>query len=707
MEELTNISKLAMSECFRNFTEVFPMSMLPKRLLNKLGSGFFQLAEMSQDIFWIRSADFQTHLYVSPAYEAIFKRNSQALYHNPVDWINAVMMEDRDRLRQQYVEWQANGHTSNLNNIEYRITDEAGDVHWLNDSCFAVYDGRKCIAYAGVAKDFTSKKSRFREFDEACYFFRYFVDKIQGVFWVKDNKGKKQLFISPGYEKVWGYSCESLYNNPASWLESVLPEDRKDAKLETRFYDTSEQLPNKKHEFRFRIRHPSGDIRWIKDTHFPVMEKNELIGFCGIAEDVTQDVERENELREAKENAETANRTKSDFLAMMSHELRTPLNAVLGMAQILKTSTLTEEQVDQIDVISQSGHHLLGLLNDLLDFAKLEVGKLSFSRDLVNLQQLITKLIADMQPLAVSKGLLLKCQYADNMPSMVIGDAKRLRQILVNLISNAIKFTETGHVQLTMNCLQKNHLEATLCFTCEDTGIGIEKSKLTTIFNRFQQVDSVYQRKHDGVGLGLAIVKELVEKMSGNIAVTSEVGVGSQFSCIIPFQLQATESESTRWASHEHRVIATDAPVLLNDARAALQSDARVSTITDHEETQFDIDVLVVEDNLINQKISKIMLEQIGCHVDIANCGQDAIEKMKKHYDMVFMDIGLPDMDGFEAVQHIRRGEDPRHPVPIVAMTAHVFDYDRERCFNVGMNEVLAKPIMQEELVRVLKRWAA
>jgi PAS domain S-box-containing protein len=687
--------------------EVFPMSILPKRLLNKLGSGFFQLAEMSQDIFWIRSADFQTLLYVSPAYESVFKRNSQHLYRSSADWINAVVVEDRDRLRQRYVEWQANASTNNLNNIEYRITDDQGEIHWLNDSCFAVYDGRKCIAYAGVAKDLTSKKSRLREFDDACYFFRYFVDKIQGVFWVKDNKGKKQIFISPSYEKVWGLNCESLYANPSSWLESVLPEDLEDGKLEARFYDTSEQLPNKKHEFRFRIRHPNGDIRWIKDTHFPVMEKGELIGFCGIAEDVTPDVERENELREAKENAEKANRTKADFLAMMSHELRTPLNAVLGMAQILKISSLTEEQSDQIDVISQSGHHLLGLLNDLLDFAKLEVGKLSFSRDLVNLQQLVVKLIADMQSLARNKGLLLKYNYADNIPSMIIGDAKRIRQILVNLISNAIKFTDKGYVQLNINCLQKNHLEATLCFTVEDSGIGIEKSKLSTIFNRFQQVDSVYQRKHDGVGLGLAIVKEIVEKMSGNIAVTSEIGVGSQFSCIIPFPLQATatDSETTRWAN-EPRVIATETRIMPNEIRV-IPNEVRLTTIANSEQTQFNIEVLVVEDNLINQKISKIMLEQIGCHVDIANCGQDAIEKMKKRYDMVFMDIGLPDMDGFEAVQHIRRSEDPGRHVPIVAMTAHVFEHDRERCFNVGMNEVLAKPIMQEELVRVLRRWAA
>lgn len=681
------------------------VSNLPKKLLNKLGSDFFELAQRSQDIFWIRSADFQTHLYVSSAYENIFKRNCQQLYRSPADWINAVITEDRDRLRQRYVQWQAEAINPAAATIEYRVMDAKGGVHWISDSCFAIYDGRKRIAYAGVAKDFTGQKSRVREFDDAGYFFRYFVDKIQGVFWVKDNKGKKQIFISPSYEKVWGLSCESLYADPSSWLKSVVPEDLEDGKLETRFYDISEQLPNQRHEFSFRIRQPNGEIRWVKDTHFPVMEKGELIGFCGIAQDVTKEIEREKELREAKENAEKANSSKSDFLAMMSHELRTPLNAVLGMTQILRASSLTEEQSDQIDVIAQSGHHLLGLLNDLLDFAKLEVGKLSFSRDSIDIQQLAAKLIADMQSMAKVKGLALKYIFTENVPSMILGDAKRIRQILVNLISNAIKFTEKGYVQLTINCLQKNHQEATLCFTVEDTGIGIEKSKLTTIFNRFQQVDSVYQRKHDGVGLGLAIVKELVEKMSGNIAVTSEIGVGSQFSCIMPFQLQAAETEVTCWASSENRVITRETRNNVTELRPV---PVTVTAVAEKEEkTNFNMNVLVVEDNLINQKISKSMLEQIGCQVDIACCGQDAIEKMKKHYDMVFMDIGLPDMDGFEAVKHIRERENPDHHVPIVAMTAHVFEHDRERCFNVGMNEVLAKPIMQEELVRVLKRWAA
>lgn len=664
--------------------EVFPMATENKRLLKKLGNGFFKIAELSRDIIWIRSADFQQQLYVNKAYQQIFKYPPKQLYTNSIQWINSVAVEDRDRLRQRFIDWQLSVSSVMLDAIEYRIFDDEGEIHWLRDSCYPIYEGKTCLAFVGLATDITSEKLRIKETNQASYFFRYFLEKIKGVFWVKDHRGKKQIYISPGYEKIWGQPVDSLYANPASWLDSVLQEDRENGKIDLRFYDTSEQVPNKKYELRFRIQRPDGEIRWIKDTHFPVIEKEKLIGFAGIAEDITADVRRENELREAKEIAEQANRTKSDFLAMMSHELRTPLNAILGMTQILKSSDLSEYQSDQIEVIAQSGQNLLSLLNDLLDFAKLEVGKLSFSEEPINLKQLITQVVDDMRASARQKNLSLKCCYTENVPITIIGDAKRIRQIMVNLLSNAIKFTEKGHVQLAISCLQKNYKEATLCFTVEDTGIGIEKMKLATIFNRFQQIDSVYQRKHDGVGLGLSIVKELVEKMHGNIAVSSEVGVGSQFSCIIPFYLQNKEEEVTLPSHYNNQ-----------------------QPINNVGQTRFDMDVLVVEDNLINQKVSKILLEQVGCHVDIASSAKEAFEKMKKRYDMVFMDIGLPDMDGFEAVARIRRSERPGYHVPIVAMTAHVFAQDRERCFNVGMDEVMAKPILREDLVKVLKRWAA
>ena len=664
------------------------MYRIHKRLLNKLGTSFFTLADNSQDVFWIRSNDFLSHIYVNPAFEKLWDCNTQTLYNSASEWINSVVVEDRDLLRQHYIDCQTKCKSDDSYKIEYRIQGKNNKISWILDSSFPIFDGKECIAFAGVAKDITCEKLQLKEIDNASYFFRSFVEKIHGVFWVKDKSGTKQLYISPSYEKVWGVSCESLYKKPRSWLDYVLPEDIQNSQLNDDVFDL-----DKNYEFIFRIKRPDGQIRWIKDHHFPISENNMVIGFAGIAEDITAMMLREQELREAKNMAEKANRSKSDFLAMMSHELRTPLNAILGMAQILKTNQLSEEQTDQIDVIAQSGQNLLGLLNDLLDFAKLEVGKLSFKKDVLDIFNLVEKLREDMFPLALKKNLQLQLYIDKKIPKKIVGDAKRLRQILINLISNAIKFTERGYVNINIDVIRKVHNKVTLSFSVEDSGIGIAKQQLKTIFNRFQQIDSVYQRKYDGVGLGLSIVRELVKKMGGSVAVTSELGIGSQFTCMLPFEVRIDYSAAFRELTES-----------IINATGYCSSNTSETYNTAH---QFDLQILVVEDNAINQRISKTMLEQIGCHVDIAGCAKEAIDKLNKKYDLVFMDIGLPDMNGFEAVEAIRRCEQPGDRVPIVAMTAHVFEHDRARCFDVGMDDVMAKPIVREELVKVLTRLAA
>ena len=655
-----------------------------KRVANKIGSYFFKLAECSQDVFWIRSPCFQSQLYVNPAYEKIWCKDIQSLYDNPSEWINAVVLEDRDRLRQQLMEFQASDKINGMYVAHYRIASKKGEIRWIKDTGFSIYDGRHCVGYVGVAQEVTHCGHDSKEFGDPSEFFKFFVEKIRNVFWVKDSDGKKQIYISPAYEKIWGRTCDSLYQNSNSWLDAVLPEDIENKQIYKNCFHLCHYNIEKPGRYQFRIQRPDGVIRWIKDTHFPIKKEDKLIGFAGIAEDITEDVLREKELCEAKENAEKANRAKSDFLAMMSHELRTPLNAILGMAQILKTSQLAEEQVDQVQVIERAGQSLLSLLNDLLDFAKLEGGKLLFSKDSIFLRELVEKLINDKLPEATEKTLEFRLEYAFNVPSKVVGDEKRVRQILMNLISNAIKFTSSGHVKITVSCLEKNGRRAIISFVVEDTGIGIKKSNLHAIFDRFQQIDSVYQRKHDGVGLGLSIVKELVEKMGGNIAVASEVGVGSQFTCTIPFELDQSDLVVNQRISESPEVNCQQPTQKINDVL-------------------FGLEVLIVEDNVINQKISKILLEQLGCHVDIADCAEVALKKVKKKYDLIFMDIGLPDMDGFETVEKIRAGEIDGQRVPIVAMTAHVFAHDRERCFDVGMDGVIAKPVMREDLITVLK----
>lgn len=654
-----------------------------EKILNHLGAGFVQFAEQIQQIVWIRSKEWHQHLYVSPSYETIWGLSRESLYENSASWLEKVFLEDRDRLRQKLIELQLASCQDQFFQDEYRIRDAEHRVHWIRDFGVPIFEFGQCIGFAGIAQDVSQSKFSEREINEASYFFKFFAEKIENVFWVRDPSGKKQLYLSPSYERVWGRKIEELYQNPALWLDTLVEEDQNINNMKIRLEDCHDGSFDKKYENRYRIRRPDGEVRHIKDVNFPISdEKGYFIGFAGIAADITNDVIREHELLEAKENAEKANKAKSDFLAMMSHELRTPLNAILGMSQILMSSDLDEEQRSHVSIIIQSGQSLLSLLSDLLDFSKLEAGALRFDHENVNLHDLLKRIVVDIKPQAEKKNLDLEFSYTLPEDLSIVCDPKRVSQVLVNLLSNAVKFTDQGHVRLTVASVQKNAHKRIISFTVEDTGIGIDPSKLTTIFDRFQQIDSVYQRKHDGVGLGLAIVKELVEKMEGSTMVTSELGIGSQFSCILPFSIPETASE----------------PNALTPVKSEKNENHSMPI-------KYDIDVLVVEDNVINQRISRLLLEQCGCKVDIADCAETALKMMTHHYDLIFMDIGLPDMDGFTLVEKIRR-EKIAENVPIIAMTAHVFAQDKARCHQVGMNEVIAKPVIQNKLMAILQRWA-
>ena len=664
------------------------MNKLDKKIISKLGPYFYRLAESSQDVFWVRSLDFKTQIYVSPAFERVWGSSVQLLYSNPGLWQNLVVKTDKDRMRQELMEWQASSEPGQVFEVRYSIKTAAGEIKLIHDTGMPICDGDKRIGYVGAAKDMTSSILTTIK-DNVVDYFRFFAERCNSIFWVRSLDGDKQLYVSPAYEQIWGKSCESLYEEPTSWLDTIHPEDRDHclANISIRAVRSRVEGPQR-FENRFRIIRPDGEIRWIKDINFVIdNEAGEQIGFAGIAEDITQDALREKSLLEAKEQAEKANQTKFDFLAMMSHELRTPLNAILGMTQILTSFDLGDEFRDKVDVIAQSGQNLLHLLNDILDFAKLEVGKLSFTKEAIPVFCFVEQVVVDMMDVARNKNIALETDMDVDVPANIYGDSKRLRQILINLISNAIKFTDKGYVKIKINCLQRTNKVSTLCFTIEDTGIGIEDGKLDSIFRRFQQIDSVYQRKYDGVGLGLAIVKELVERMDGSIAVSSEAGLGSQFTCIIPFDLIATDTKK-------------NAKVLKHSPSKAVNPVAMKSI------TNFRAKVLVVEDNAINQKIAKALLEQLGCEVDLVSDGKQALYSASDDYDIIFMDIGLPDVDGFEVTRRIRAKSTIKKRIPIIAMTAHVFGHDRKHCFEVGMDEVVAKPVMQDNLIEVLHRWA-
>lgn len=524
---------------------------------------------------------------------------------------------------------------------------------------------------------YANYKESAADLEKAMHYFRYFAEKINAVFWARNGTYNRQIYLSPAFEKIWGRSRDEVYYAPASWLETVHPDDRESVTDFCRLRLLEENGDETRYENRYRIMMPDGSIKWIKDTSFPIQnEKNHFIGFAGIAEDITKEVLHEQELREAKERAEVANKAKSDFLAMVSHEIRTPLNAVLGMADILQSKGLTSEQREYVEIIANAGNDLLALVGDILDFARLDAGRLTFVEQSFDLAELFVNVTQGMRYLTRDKMVELKLKIAPEMNARVTGDQQRVRQVLANLLNNAIKFTESGSIVVSLGCECQADGCGLFTIKVKDTGIGIPEDKLSAIFEKFSQVDSIYQRKYSGIGLGLAITKELVEKMGGKISVVSKQDEGTEFTVKLPLPLQVFSAPA----------IVTSKSIVPNE--------------------KIQKKVLVVEDNLINQKIARVMLEDLGCDVSVVSNGAEVMDQVNKlpDYDLIFMDVGLPDMSGYDIASAIRQRTELKS-LPIIAMTAHVLERDRQQAMHSGMNHIVAKPVSYEQIRAVLEQY--
>ena len=501
------------------------------------------------------------------------------------------------------------------------------------------------------------------------------------------------LRINPQWSRVTGFSEEELLAQP--YLEFVHPDDRAETIAAGRRLAAGEPVVS----FENRYRCKDGGYRWLMWTSAPYLEQQMIYA---VARDVTDRREAEDALRRyamemaaarraqeetaarlrqlvselevARRRAEDATAAKGEFLANMSHEIRTPMNAILGMTQLLSRTPLTAEQRDMVTTASAATESLLALIDDILDFSKIEARRLELEAVAFDLRETVSDALRLMTPRAAEKGLHLASSIAADVPAAVVGDPGRLRQVLLNLVGNAIKFTERGEVVVGAALMASAPGEVRVHFTVRDTGIGVPSDKQWQIFGPFVQADGSTTRKYGGTGLGLTISAELVELMHGRIWIESAEGHGSTFHF------------SAVFAPADRGAVAAPAP-----------APAPVASIRP-------LRILLAEDNLVNQKVVAGMLASGGHRVVAVDNGREAVEAVARQpFDVVLMDLQMPGMGGLEATAAIREAErgDGRR-LPIVAMTAHAMTGDRERCLAAGMDGYVAKPIRIPDLVAAL-----
>jgi two-component system, sensor histidine kinase and response regulator len=771
--------------------------------------GFREFAEsivqhIDEVFFWRDPASLKPY-FVSHAYERIWGQSCLSAYADPSSWIESIHPEDLERVTREF----EHAATTTQAQIEYRIIRPDGDVRWIWARTFSVpTEAGSAMRLIGIAQDVTERKHA----EKMRAFLASIVESSDDSIIGTDLDGRI-LSWNQGAEKLFGYTAEEALGKHITLLFPA--SDRID------YLKSITKIRRQEHIERFEsVRMGKNGVPLdvsvilspIKDT------TGRLLGVSAIYRDITASKRADAELIKAKDAAEAASRAKSTFLATMSHEIRTPMNGILGMTELVLESELTSEQRDNLQLVHLSAESLLTVINDVLDFSKIEAGKLEFESISFDVRDRLGEIMQTLGFRAHQKGLELIYDVHPDVPLALSGDPGRLRQILVNLVGNAIKFTEQG--QILVDVALESIIADTACvhFSVRDTGVGIPAEQQEKIFEPFSQADQSMTRKYGGTGLGLTICSRLVEMTGGRIWVVSQAGKGSTFHFTAHLGVETLVSEETRPL---HPTLLRDLPVLIVDdnftnrqvlsgivtqwgmiptaveggrtALLALEAakDAGLpfplvlldgqmpeidgftlaQQIQDHPElvrtaimmlTSADhigdatlcrklgisaylvkpvrqsellnlicrslqqiplsegeipkvrdapwladgpARVLVAEDNMVNQTLARRLLEKRGYTVTVVGDGRAALTAFSREcFDIVLMDVQMPGMDGLEATAAIRQLEQTAGAhVPIVAMTAHAFKGDQERCLAAGMDAYISKPIRQQELYSTIE----
>ena len=774
---------------------------------------FARLLEMVSDLVCSFSIDGQRLLYLNPAAIRIYGRPIDELIEQPDLWIQSVHESDIAILQGNL----SRIHETSSFNQRFRVVQPSGKQILLDGHFQLVLDAAGNPDFIGAtANDVSGRVRAERKLDESRAIYHSLVESLPINVFRKDREGrivfanqafcdglgkKLEELIGKTDADLFGPELAAKYSKDDAWvLQTGLP-----------FHDIES--------------HPHGDDNiYVEVLKAPVTSGvDRRIGIQGMFWDVTDRKKAEQALRDAKEIAESASRAKSEFLANVSHEIRTPMNGIIGMTELLLGSVSKRENRESLELIQSSAESLLSLINDILDFSKIEAGKVELETQRFDLRNDLGDTLRSLAFRAHEKDLELVARFAPNVPNEIVGDLMRLRQVIINLISNAVKFTHDGFVKLDVEMGQafdrpndgKPSEKTRLMFSVTDSGIGIPQGKQDLIFSEFQQADNTTTRQYGGTGLGLTIAKQIVELMGGELKVESKPGEGSRFFFSAKFVVDSIskletldslagksvlvvasspelssnlESTLSQWNMRtltadnpaqtlktlKAKAIASDPVDLVlldievqsssgSELAAQIRNDEHVSqtpiiVLANTNTVDFGVDrsqlgiddqllkpiketelhnsigivlgllnpkttvgpassavndlsqhplkVLVAEDNLVNQRLAAALLEKVGHTVVIANNGREAIEHFKSDYfDLVLMDVQMPEVDGFEATYEIRKhqSEHGNNRVPIIAVTAHASPADRKHCLSAGMDEYIAKPIRAVDLYELIE----